>query len=409
MSQQLGPAVERATSPYQYAMTTKAGCEFIAHALQGLTELDPEATITSIDGVRAFDLISRRAVLEGLQRVSAEAVPFARMFYGRGEVHNIPQGEGGEQGDAMMPLLFSLGQHGALQNASRTLGHGEHLMAFLDDTYYVSEPARVGPIYGSLENALWRNAGIRIHVGKTQIWNQAGIRPPICDALERSARAVDPTATVWRGSMLPTDRQGIKFLGTPLGHPDFVAKHLRSVTEQHQVLLQRFPRVRDLQSARLLLLHCASARANYFLRAVDPGSSVDFARTHDEDIWQCTCDILHVDPVQARSVKEVASLPLVLGGLGLRSAERVRVSAFWASWADCNPTIHTRHPVVADALVRQLEGHPHTSCLRAASVAAWSLHGILGWSPPSWTAVRDGTRPETRQPEEHEPGSTRGW
>ena len=24
------------------------------------------------------------------------------------------QGEGGEQGDALMPLLFSLGQHGAL-------------------------------------------------------------------------------------------------------------------------------------------------------------------------------------------------------------------------------------------------------------------------------------------------------
>ena len=207
--------------------------------------------------------------------------------------------------------------------------------------------------------------------------------------------------------MLPSDRQGIKLLGTPLGHPDFVARHFRSVTEEHQVLLQRIPRVRDLQSAWLLLLHCASAHANYFLRAVDPGSSVDFARAHDDDIWQCTCDILQVDPVQARSVKDVASLPLVPGGLGLRSAERVRVSAFWASWADCIPTIHERHPVVADVLVRQLEGHPHTPCLRAASEAAWSLHG--GVEPPSWIAVRDGTRPETREPEEYEPGSTRGW
>ena len=245
-------------------------------------------------------------------------------------------------------------------------------------------------------------------------WQDANLEPsghqtPDLRALERSVRAVDPTATVWRGSMLPTDRQGIKLLGTPLGHPDFVARHLRSVTEEHQVLLQRIPRVRDLQSAWLLLLHCASVRANYFLRAVDPGSSVDFARAHDDDIWQYTCDILQVDPVQARSVKDVASLPLVLGGLGLRSAERVRVSAFWASWADCIPTIHARHPVVADVLVRQLEGHPHTPCLRAASEAAWSLHGILGWSPPSWNAVRDGTRPETRQPEEYEPGSTRGW
>ena len=89
-------------------MTTKAGCECIAHALQGPIELDPEATFTSIDGVGVFDLISRRAMLEGLQQVSAEAVPFARMFHGRrseylwesdsGEVHNIPKGKAASKG-----------------------------------------------------------------------------------------------------------------------------------------------------------------------------------------------------------------------------------------------------------------------------------------------------------------------
>ena len=50
------------------------------------------------------------------------------MFYGRsskylwemdnGEVHRIPQGEGGEQGDRMMLLLCSLGQHGVLEAAN---------------------------------------------------------------------------------------------------------------------------------------------------------------------------------------------------------------------------------------------------------------------------------------------------
>ena len=76
-------------------------------------------------------------MLEGLREVSSDAVPFARTFYGQasqnlwesdsGEIHSIPQGEGGEQGDAMMPLLYSLGQHGALQDVSRRLGRGEHL------------------------------------------------------------------------------------------------------------------------------------------------------------------------------------------------------------------------------------------------------------------------------------------
>ena len=157
-----------------------------------------------------------------------------------------------------------------------TLGHDEHLMAFLDDTYHVSKPARVGPIYGSLENALWTNAGIRIHVGKTQIWNQADIRPPICDVLERSARAVDPTATVWRG-MLPTDRQGIKLLG----HPDFVARHLRSI-EEHQVLLQRIPREGFTKRMDLVAFRVCSRKL--FPSCCYPGSS-HFARRHLRELW----------------------------------------------------------------------------------------------------------------------------
>ena len=58
--------------------------------------------------------------------------------------------------------------------------------------------------------------------------------PLLNDRLERTAQVVNPNARVWRGSLLPTDRQGIKVLGTPLGHPDFVARHLQAVVAEHQ-------------------------------------------------------------------------------------------------------------------------------------------------------------------------------
>ena len=53
MSQQLMSEVLHATAPFQYALATKSGCESIAHALQGLTELNPRTTVTSIDGISA--------------------------------------------------------------------------------------------------------------------------------------------------------------------------------------------------------------------------------------------------------------------------------------------------------------------------------------------------------------------
>ena len=53
--------VEAATAPFQHALSTKAGCECVAHVLQ--------ATIMSIDGVGAHDLVSQNAMLEGFLRM----------------------------------------------------------------------------------------------------------------------------------------------------------------------------------------------------------------------------------------------------------------------------------------------------------------------------------------------------
>ena len=129
-----------------------------------------------------------------------------------------------------MPLFFAVGQHQALEAVKGQLSDGDQLLAYLDDTFIVTQPESTGDSFRSLETELWNRAKIRIHGGKTKIWNRAGIRPPICDELERRARAIDPSAIVWRGSEVPCHQQGLKVLGTPLGHPEFVRQFLEKVT-----------------------------------------------------------------------------------------------------------------------------------------------------------------------------------
>ena len=58
--------MENATAPFQYALSTRAGSECVAHVLQTLTDVDPSATILSVNGIGAFDLLSREAMLRGL-------------------------------------------------------------------------------------------------------------------------------------------------------------------------------------------------------------------------------------------------------------------------------------------------------------------------------------------------------
>ena len=323
IAQQLTPAVQRATSPFQYALSTKSGGECIAHALQALTDLSERATVLSIDGIGAFDLISRGAMLEGLRSVpgGASVLPFVLLFYGNpssylwdeddGTTHEIRQGEGGEQGDPLMPMLYALGQHRALLAVQSQLLPNERLMAFLDDVYVVSEPERIGELHNTLRRDLWIHSRIQIHAGKTKIWNRGGHVPPDHDVLFAAARMEDPNAQIWFGDLqTPAGLRGIRVLGTPLGTEEFVQAQLRTTVGSHELLLSRIPLVPDLQSAFLLLLFCASSRATFYLRVCNPLFAARFARQHDSQVWQCFLNLTGQLPHQA--TWELGSLPLHL-------------------------------------------------------------------------------------------------
>ena len=131
--------------PFQYALTNRSGGECVAQAVQALTADDRSNTILSVDGVGAFDFVSRGAMMSGFLRMGGggAVLPFVRQFYGRpsiylcdnenGQVHEIVQGEGGKQGDPLILALFALGEHAVFVVVQDTLFPSEKLFAFLDD------------------------------------------------------------------------------------------------------------------------------------------------------------------------------------------------------------------------------------------------------------------------------------
>ena len=55
--------VEAECAPFQYALSTRAGTDCVGHMLRAATDLDPNATILSVDGIGAYDHVSRAAML----------------------------------------------------------------------------------------------------------------------------------------------------------------------------------------------------------------------------------------------------------------------------------------------------------------------------------------------------------
>ena len=135
----MSATVESAIAPFQYAFSTRVGCECIAHSVQRLTDLDPNTTIIS----------TRAAMLDGLMIVEGkgQAVPFVRMFYGSpssslwedasGVTHMIPRGG----------LLGT----SALETIQEDLNDNEFLFAFLDDIHIATAFHRVGDVYKPLD------------------------------------------------------------------------------------------------------------------------------------------------------------------------------------------------------------------------------------------------------------------
>ena len=170
---------------------------------------------------------------------------------------------------------------------------------------------------------------------------------------------------------------------------------------EHQVLLDRIPSLPDLQSAWSLLLLCASARANYFLR-LPP----EFGRGVRQGSRQILVGMFlhHVSEVTCEATeREAASLPLALGGLGLGSASRTHPSAHWTSWADSLHMVQKRHPGVVVHLLTHLEGVLVGQSSTSATTVSRSLDGLHGFEIPSWRSLAAGARPAPRDPEDHEP------
>ena len=145
-SKQYAVAAEKATALFQCALRTRAGCECVAHVLQTfviLTRRRRSCLWTEWEH-------SRNAMLMGLFDHGCGDPSICLWEDDFGGVHSVFQGEGGEQGDPLMPMLFSLGQHAPLMAFAGRLQDGEKLLAFLDDLHIVTSPGRTVEVHNIL-------------------------------------------------------------------------------------------------------------------------------------------------------------------------------------------------------------------------------------------------------------------
>ena len=205
---------------------------------------------------------------------------------------------------------------------------------------------------------------------------------------------------------------GVKFLGTPIGVDTFVETVGEKRLQEEMKLWEAISWVPDVQCGWQILLQCAGPRCHHFLRTIPPNRSTLYAACHDEGMMKVMDEVLGGllgDNAQKATAERIASLPMRLGGLGLRSAKRMAPAAYWASWADALSMLSERLPHIADLVVDQMaDGAPLDGCLGELCKATEILDrsGFVG--RPEWGDLRAGARPPV--PESPELGEWQhGW
>lgn len=378
--QQYATTIHTACAPHQFALSTRAGTEAVVRTISVASQSNPQHTVLSADGIGAYDTISRNSMQQGLRST------FGTTKLGN---HIITQEEGGEQGDPLMPVLFSLGQRAALQAIQHQLHLDELLLAYLDDIHAVDPPTRIHEIYDLMAHKLNRHTQIQLNSGKARVWNASGTTPPNLAPLGHDVWVSDQT--------LPSQQQGLTILSTPLVSETYVRHQLNNINCSHEQLLQRIPARDDLQAFWFLLLFCASPRSNYILRTTAPAFTTEFAADHDVAVTSCLRQLLGQPPLTATALGR-AHLPLALGGLGflgLQSAAVLAPAAYWAS------TIHSSNVSILRPLSLSPASNPsrargsrHTAGRRLEPSRRDLVDGAL--SPPTADTAIDGP-------------TTRGW
>ena len=224
-------------------------------------------------------------------------IPFLLLFYGgpstylfestRGAAHEVAQGEGGEQGDALMPELFALGLDHALKEIQTMLLPEELCFAFLDDVYLIVRRDRARELFDRSTQCIEARTGIRTHLGKLRVWGSGDPEPPpgIAELGEE----------VWLGNRAP-EEAGVVVLGAPIGRREFVFTWCVNRHSRTQTLLDRLPVVVDVQARWLILKFSAEPRVNHVLRTVPPELVLPLATRHDDAIWQAILALLDSHP-----------------------------------------------------------------------------------------------------------------
>jgi hypothetical protein len=320
----------------QYGVGIKAGAETMFRVAEVYQARYPKRVTVKVDAANGYNALKRSKIWNGVVELKMPNLErYMATFYG-GEslvvdgagLFQLLQVMGVDQGDPLGPLLFAIGiwhlcREVVEQNPNISFSF------FIDDLIMLGEAINLKGVIQEVREALASgNLMLSMGKGKQEIYCPAETKPmgvrDLCEELNAEVEA-----------------QGISILGVPCGSEEFIRAETSKIVTQYEKeltlllpLAQAFPK-----HALTIYSTCTVPSFNYALRNISPvymGEVEECIQVLDRafvlHLLRRPC--LDTNHVQDGRRWTLASLPLSMGGIGVRDPFLTGRSAYVAAWGD---------------------------------------------------------------------------
>ena len=316
-------ATSRYLRPIQLGVSVSGGCEAITHAVRSYYENshDESTVLFQMDLQNAFNVVSRRAILDSVRSHCPDLVPLVTLLYGQPfpltwNNRIIMSSAGVAQGDPLGPVLFCLVFQTLLNRIADEIPHAL-IVAYIDDcTMALSIPA-LNLLLDMMDTDPVRELGFHLNTSKCKILipRRSSIRFEDFQSLPCQLRV---------------SSEGFICLGTPIGTQSFCLQQTSKKMSECVDLLGRVSQLDDLQVEFQLYRYSVNhLRLVYLWRTTPPMMSNYEPWTNAR--LELLKRLLFTTVAPGKSVVAQAALSLKKGGLGLKGDVYFAAACYTAS------------------------------------------------------------------------------